>query len=224
MPNVPDTPMFTTKGEIHGSGHVSLKGNLSFNAAYAFADNFALMVNGSYIDNDREKKDFKHSLTEAGAGYFTTFGPQNNRILEVYAGFGTGNSELILSNLTYDGPVPYESQETTFDKYFLQVDYSSKNKRKLKLFGQSFPLNYGTALRMSYVKMNRFMLNDIPHTKEDNIFLEPVFYTRMRLNDNIQLQYTSGSNFGLINRKYLTAGSSVFTIGAVINLGGKRTD
>jgi hypothetical protein len=35
------------------------------------------------------------------------------------------------------------------------------------------------------------------------------------------LQYTTGSNFGLKNRDFLTAGSSVFTLGLIVNLGGK---
>jgi hypothetical protein len=42
----------------------------------------------------------------------------------------------------------------------------------------------------------------------------------MRLSDAIQLQYTTGSNFGLKNRKFLTAGNSVFSLGFVVNVGG----
>lgn len=221
MPNVPNTPMFTQSGELHASGHVSLRGNISFNTAYAFTDNFAVMINGSAISQNKEKKDFSQKMVEAGLGYFTTFGNENNRILEVYGGMGTGNSKRVLSELTYDGAVPYESQDITFDKFFLQVNYSSKRKRKLNLFGEKFPLNYGTALRMSYVTMDKMEMTGVTPIKEDNIFLEPIFYTRMRLNQNFQLQYSTGSNFGLKNRKYLTAGNSVFTIGAVYNLGGR---
>ena len=222
MPNTPDTPLFTQKDELHASGHVSIRGNMSVNTAYAFSDNFALMINGSFISQDKEKKDFKQKMLEAGVGYFTTFGSTNNRILEVYGGMGTGNSRRVLSDLTYDGAIPYESQDISFDKFFVQVNYSSTRKKSLKLFGDRFPLNYGTALRMSYVTMDKFIMTGVTPIKEDNIFLEPIFFTRMRLNDNFQLQYTTGSNFGLKDRKYLTAGNSVFTIGAVYNLGGKN--
>jgi hypothetical protein len=44
----------------------------------------------------------------------------------------------------------------------------------------------------------------------------------MVLSPAVQLQYTSGSNLGLRNRKFLTAGSSVFSVGLVVNLGGRK--
>ncbi len=223
MPNVPNTPMLSSKGEFSAGGHISLKGNLSFNSAYAFSENLGVILNGSLIDRSRDRKDFAQNLIEGGVGYFTKFGSSNNRILEIYAGYGAGNSELIKKEVKYEGNVPYNWQETTFDKCFVQVNYSSKNKKKLKLFGKQFPLNYGTALRMSYVNMHSFYINDHNQThKEDNILLEPVFFTRMQINPNLQIQYTSGSNIGLKNRDYLTAGSSVFTIGAVFNLNGNK--
>lgn len=222
IPNVPNTPMFTQKNELHASANISLKGNMSFNSAYAVTDNFALMANGSFINQNKEKKDFKQEMLEAGLGYFTTFGANNNRIFEVYTGYGRGNSYRVLSDLTYDGPIPRETYDITFDKYFLQVDFSSKKKRSLKLLKNNYRLSYGTALRMSYVTMDDYKMTGVIPIKEDNIFLEPIFFTRMRLNENFQVQYTSGSNFGLKNRKYLTAGNSVFTLGLIYNVGGKK--
>ena len=222
MPNVPNTPMFTQKNELHASASISLKGNMSLNTAYALTDNFALMANGSYIDQNKEKKDFRQGMLEGGIGYFTTFGPSNNRIFELYTGYGRGNSTRVLSDLTYDGPIPRESYDITFDKYFVQVDYSSKRKRSLKLLKNKYQLSYGTALRMSYVTMDDYAMTGVAPIKEDNIFLEPIFFTRMRLNENFQMQYTSGSNIGLKNRKYLTAGNSVFTLGLIYNVDGKK--
>ncbi|RYE36103.1 MAG: hypothetical protein EOP48_29850 [Sphingobacteriales bacterium] len=75
---------------------------------------------------------------------------------------------------------------------------------------------------MSYVTMDDYEMTGVVPIKEDNIFLEPIFFTRMRLNENLQMQYTSGSNIGLKNRKYLTAGNSVFTLGLIYNIGGKK--
>ena len=218
--------MLSARGELHGNAHLSLKGNLSFNTAYALSDNIGVLLNGSIIDRNRERKDFSQNLFEAGAGYFTTFGANKNRILEIYGGMGRGSSERVYKDLRYEGSFPVEIHEASFNKYFLQVNYSSKNKKNLKLFGKKYPLNYGTALRASYVNLNDFTIatpdGNLPFQKEDNIFLEPVFFTRMRISPNVQIQYTSGSNFGLKNRKYLTAGNSVFTLGAVINIGGKN--
>ena len=222
MPNTPNTPMLSTKGELNTGGHITLKGNASFNSAYAVSDHFGVIVNGAMMNSNRTKKDFRHNLLEAGAGYFTTFGKDGTRILEVYTGLGRGSSDRTYKEKTSEGSLSYDRQETTFNKYFLQVNYSSKNKKSFRLFRREFPLNYGTALRASYLKMDEFTRNDITQPTEDNIFLEPIFFTRMVLSPAVQLQYTTGSNFGLKNRKFLTAGNSVFSVGFVINVGGKN--
>lgn len=220
MPNVPSTPMLTKAGEFHGGAHVSLRGNLSANTAYAVSDHFALMGNASLLNNQRSKKDFKQTLAEGAVGYFDTFGPDKRRVFEVYAGYGAGNTNRAYKDLTYDGPVLTEVQEVSFNKFFMQVNYSAKRKNDLALFGKKYPLNYGTALRISHVGMEDFTKNGIAQPLEDNIFLEPIFFTRMYISKTAQLQYTSGTTFGLINRDYLTAGNSVFTIGIVFNVGG----
>ncbi|WP_207435674.1 hypothetical protein [Sabulibacter ruber] len=222
MPNVPNTPMLTAKGELSTGGHITLKGNASFNSAYAVTDHIGVLVGGAMMNSNKDKKDFRHNLLEAGGGYFTTFGPNKNRILEIYAGLGRGSSDRTYKDRTPEGLVTYDRQETTFNKYFMQVNYSSKKKRLLRLFGSEHTLNYGTALRLSYLTMNEFYRNDIAQPKEDNIFFEPIFYTRMSLTPAIQLQYTSGSNFGLKNREFMTAGNSVFSIGFIVNVGGLK--
>ena len=213
-PSVPNTPMLSTQGEIAAGAHLSLKGNFNFNSAYAITNHFAVLANGATMNNENDKKDIKHKMIEFGAGYFDTFGPDKNRILEIYAGFGSGKSERLFREFDKD-----DFQESKYDKKFIQVNYSSKKVDNLRLFGVDFGLNYGTALRMSFVKTNDFFRNGVLQPNEDNIFLEPVFFTRMILSDEVQLQYTSGSNFGLKNRKFLNAGNSVFSIGVVVNLG-----
>ncbi|GAA4315195.1 hypothetical protein [Nibribacter koreensis] len=222
MPNVPNTPMLTSQGELSTSAHITLKGNASFNSAYAVTDHVGVLVSGAMMNNDSRKKDFRHNLLEAGGGYFTTFGPNQNRILEIYAGLGRGSSDRTFKDSTPEGMMTYDRQEVTFNKVFLQVNYSSRKKRLLTLFGNEHTLNYGTALRMSRVNMSEFLRNDIKEATEDNIFFEPVFYTRLHLTPNIQLQYTSGSNFGLKNRDFMTAGNSVMSIGLIVNVGGKK--
>jgi hypothetical protein len=223
MPNVPNVPMFTEKGELSAAGHITPKGNITFNTAYAVTDKFGVMVNGSMLNQERKKRDFRHNLIEAGGGYFTTFGPNQQRVLEVYAGIGGGSSDRTEKE-EREGVMTYTRREAGFSKYFTQVNFSSKKKRSLRLLGNEFPLNYGTALRMSYVNMSKHLLNSVEQEKEDNIFLEPIFFTRMALSPTVQLQYTSGTNFGLRNRKALTAGYSVFSLGFVINVGGRSLD
>ncbi|WP_231424415.1 MULTISPECIES: hypothetical protein [Pedobacter] len=221
MPNVPNTPMLSKQGEFSGGGHISLKGNASINGAYAVSNHIGVLFSGSSMSNERRSKDFGHKLIEIGGGYFDTFGPDNNRIIEIYGGVGKGWSDITFRDYKNDVLVSSELQEVDYRKSFLQVNYSSKKKNNLKLFGKAFPLNYGTALRISHVKMDRFFLNGVVQPKEDNIFFEPIFFTRMGLSKTIQLQYTTSSNIGLKNRDYMSAGNSIFTIGVVVNVGGK---
>nr|WP_315420492.1 hypothetical protein [uncultured Pedobacter sp.] len=221
MPNVPNTPMLSKQGEFSGGAHLSLKGNASVNGAYAVSDHIGLLFSGSRMNSERKTKDFGHKLIEIGGGYFDTFGPDNNRIIEVYAGVGKGWSDITLRDFKNDILISSELQEVDYRKTFLQVNYSSKKKNNLRLFGTDFPINYGTALRISHIKMDRFFLNGVVQPKEDNIFFEPVFFTRMALSKTFQLQYTTSSNIGLKNRKYMSAGNSIFTIGVVVNIGGK---
>jgi hypothetical protein len=222
MPNVPNTPMLSTKGEFSGGAHASIGGNLSLNGAYAASNHFGIIGSLSYLNNDGSRKDLKQKLGEIGGGYFNTFGPDDNRIIEVYAGYGGGKTDRTYFHRDEnDRLTSSEHQETTYSKTFVQVNYSSRKSNNLKLFGRVFPINYGTAIRISNVEMKTFMINGIGQPREGNLFLEPIFFTRMRFSDTFQLQYTSSGNFGLNSRKFISAGSSIFTIGAVVNIGGK---
>ncbi len=213
--------MLSAKGEFHGSGHVSLKGDVSLNTAYAAADHVGVLFNASFINKNKNRKDFRQDLVEGGVGYFTTFG-DGSRIFEVYTGLGRGTTDRTYRTFHDDGSFTADLQEVRFKKFFLQVNYSSKEKKSLKLFKKSYPLNYGTIFRFSHVSMTNFDRNNLAQPLEDNYFLEPVFFTRLKLNDTVQIQYTSGSNFGLKNRDFLTAGNSVFTLGVVFNVGGMK--
>ena len=221
MPNVPNVPMFTQKGELSAAGHVTPKGNITFNTAYAVSDHFGVILSGSMLNSERRKRDFRHNLIEAGGGYFTTFGSNNERILEFYAGYGGGSSDRTEKDKHDDGTIHYKRMEADFSKYFVQANFTSKKKKSLRLLNREFPLNYGTTLRASYVNMHDFKINGEAAAEEDNIFLEPIFYTRLTLNPSVQLQYTSGTTFGLKNRDDLTAAYSVFSLGFVINVGGR---
>lgn len=221
MPGVPNTPMLTTKGEFAAGAHISLRGNVNVNSAYAFSDNLAAMVNFGSMNSERRKRDVKHNYFEFGGGYFKTFGPEDNRILEFYAGMGTASSKRVVRDFDDGVLVNTDIYDSDYTKMFVQANYSSKKTSKVRLLGVDFGLNYGTAWRLSFASTKDFKLNGVPQVNEDNIFIEPVFFTRMILSEQFQLQYTSGSNIGLRSRKFLNAGHSVFSIGAVINVGRK---
>ncbi|WP_240773304.1 hypothetical protein [Pontibacter sp. SGAir0037] len=213
--------MFTEEGELSAAGHITPKGNITFNTAYAVSDHFGVLLNGSMLNSERKKRDFRHNLIEAAGGYFTTFGPQQNRVLEIYGGYGKGSSDRTEKTRNELGEPAFERFESNFNKYFVQVNFSSKRKRTFKLWNWEYPLNYGTVLRGSYINMTKYLHNGIAEPTESNIFLEPIFFTRLTLNPSVQLQYTSGTTIGLKNGKTLTAAYSVFSIGFVINVGGR---
>lgn len=224
MPNVPATPMFKEKGEAYMAVHSNIKGNVSANAGVAFANNLALIANASYVDVGGERRNelFQQHLIEGGLGYFTKIGKEQRQVLEVFAGYGVGSSTEVDRRASTTGMEPVETRAMDFDKIFMQVNYSSTRKRKLDLFGKKRDLNYGTAIRLSRVSMTDFTINDLPSPREEAFFIEPLFFTRMELNNGFQVQYTNGFNFNLMDNTYLKAGNAVFTLGVTYNFGGKK--
>ncbi|NQD70837.1 hypothetical protein HP439_08920, partial [Sphingobacterium shayense] len=181
-------------------------------------------ANGSYIDrgSSRSNELFKQYLIEGGIGYFTTMGKLKLQVLEVYGGYGIGGSTQIERRAGVNGMEPIESREMNFDKFFVQVNYSSTRKRKLNLMGKRRELSYGTAIRGSRISMQDFTINDLPSQKEEAFFIEPLFYTRLALNSHLHLQYTNGFNFNVLDNNYLKAGNAVFTLGLTYKFGGKK--
>lgn len=220
MPNVPATPMFRGQGEGYLSGHANLKGNISGTAGVALTNHIALIGNASTVNNgSKSNMHFRQWLAEGAVGYFTQIGKSKRQVLEIYGGYGVGNSRETDQRASIHGYDVVESRKMDFDKVFLQVNYSSTTKRKMNLFGAKRELNYGTAIRASRIGMTDFSINRVESAKEENIFIEPIFFTRMELVKGLQLQYTTGFNFGIVNNSYLKAGNSIFTLGIVYNFG-----
>ena len=69
--------------------------------------------------------------------------------------------------------------------------------------------------------MTDFSINGEKKDKEENYFIEPIFFTRLQLIKGLQVQYTTGFNVGFIKNEYLKAGNSVFTLGISYNFGKK---
>lgn len=217
MPNVPATPMFSKKGEFYAAAHTNWKGNLSGNFGVALGNHVAVIGNGSYIDYEKGNTQFKQHLYEGGLGYFTTFGAKRDRILEFYGGYGVGSTREADTRATTVGMQPVEWRQLNFEKIFVQSNFSRRRER-IKLFGREREFNYGTVVRASFVRSQDLMVNDIPVENEENLFIEPMFFTRMQLNKSFQLQYTNGFNIGVVDNQYLKPGNAVFTLGIIYKL------
>ncbi|MGM1430299.1 hypothetical protein ACS126_13650 [Sphingobacterium lactis] len=222
LPNVPATPMFNNKGEGYIAAHVNPKGNASANLGVAFTDHLAIIGNGSYINYRSTNNDFKQYLYEGGLGYFTTVGKAKRSVLEFYAGYGVGATTDVDERASTTGTTPVETRDLDFNKIFIQANFSSTRKNKLNLFGKPRELNYGTAIRLSRIKMDRFELNGVPAPLEENLYIEPVFFTRLELNKGFQIQYTNGWNIGLMDNQFLKPGNAVFTLGLIYNFGRNK--
>lgn len=222
MPNVPATPMFRNKGEGHLAGHIGLKGNASANAGLAITDKIAIVANGSSINKGANSNDkYSQWLGEGSLGYFTTVGKRKLQVLEAYIGYGVGSSEDIDQRASVIGFTPIDIRRINFNRIFAQVNYSSTKKDKINLFGEKRELNYGTAIRLSRVGTTKLVVNDVVQGNESNLFIEPIFFTRLQLKKGLDIQYTTGFNVGLFKNEYLKSGNSVFTLGLTYNFGKK---
>lgn len=218
LPNVPATPMFEKQGEVYLGAHINPKGNASANLALAVGNHVAISGNGSYIDHKGGNQEFRQHLYEGALGYFTAFGTKDPKILEIYAGYGRGESRDADTRATTTGLEPVEIRQMDFDKIFLQANYS-RRREQIRIFGKQRELSYGTAIRGSFLRMTDFSIDGAGVRGEENFFIEPVFYTRMQLAKGMHLQYTNGFNIGIVDNEYLKAGNAVFTLGLVFKFG-----
>lgn len=113
-PNMANVPMFDRKGELQANLAGGFSGT-DVQLAYAFADNFGVMANGSFYDETSDTTDefHKHSLYEFGVGYFDNIGKSGR--YEVFGGFGTGRIKGYKES-RIDDPVG----ESNFFKIFIQ--------------------------------------------------------------------------------------------------------
>ncbi|SHJ14083.1 hypothetical protein SAMN02745146_2415 [Hymenobacter daecheongensis DSM 21074] len=225
FPPPPQAPLLTQKGEFSGGLHTNFSSNTALQGAYALGDHVGVLGSASFLHSNKKQSFFgkktnrefvDHDFGELGMGYFTRL--KDQRVIEFYGGYGLGHTKRTESSEN----VTTQTLEGNLEKYFFQVNYSKKESKTLHLFGRDFPMSYGAAMRASYVQLYNFTLNGQPHAPESNIFFEPITFTRIQALGPIQLQFISGSNFGLRHRKYLKAANSVFQFGIVVNLGGQE--
>jgi len=213
FPPPPHAPLFTHKGEFYGGISTNQHTNFALQGAYAVADHVAAA--GTFSSLHRRKSDSTEDIDfgEASLGYFTRL--PDKRVLEVYLGGGGGHTER--TEFDQEKFVT-KKLEGSLSKVFAQVNYARKKEGNLRLFKHDFPLTYGAALRMSYMQLNNFHINGMAAEGENNVFFEPITFTRTRIAGPVQLQLMSGQFFGFRNNKYLKAANSVFQVGVIINL------
>jgi hypothetical protein len=216
FPAPPPAPLFTEKGQIYGGLSTNQHGNFALQGAYAFADHLAAAGTFSSLHNSKSEKTENYDFGEASVGYFTHL--PDRRVLEVYGGIGAGRTHRIERP---DEATAITRLDGSLTKFFVQTNYAKKKKKPIHLFGRDLPLSYGAALRLSYVKLTDFHINDQLQEPAGNVFFEPISFTRLQLGGPFQLQLMSGQNIGFKRNKYLKAANSVFQVGVIINLGSK---
>ncbi|GAA4004118.1 hypothetical protein GCM10022408_14760 [Hymenobacter fastidiosus] len=225
FPPPPQAPLLTQKGEFSGGIHTNFSSNTALQGAYALSDHIGVLGSLSFLQADKKQSFFgskanreynEHNFGELGLGYFTRL--KDQRVIEFYGGYGLGRTKRAESS----AGLTTQTLEGNLEKYFFQVNYSKKESKTLHLFGRDFPMSYGAAMRASYVQLHDFTIDGQARESEDNIFFEPITFTRIQAVGPIQLQFISGSNFGLRHRKFLKAANSVFQLGIVVNLGGQE--
>jgi hypothetical protein len=218
FPPPPHAPMLTHKGEFYGMVSTNQHTNYALQGAYGLTNHLA--VAGTFSSLHRKKSDKTENIdfAEASLGYFTRL--PDKRVLEVYVGGGGGSTQRIERN---DVQLTTRTLDGSLSKIFAQVNYAKKKQNSLHLFNRDFPLTYGAAMRLSYMQLNNFTIDGLAAPGENNVFFEPITFTRTQIAGPVQLQLISGQIFGFRSNKYLKAANSVFQVGIVINLDKNTT-
>jgi hypothetical protein len=217
FPPPPQVPLLTQEGEWSGTLQTNFSQNTSVQGAYSPINHLGVMGSVSFLHTDKKKRAEDHDFGEVGLGYYTRI--RDTRVLELYGGVGLGKTKRV--ERTPDEGVT-RTLEGNLTKYFVQANYTSKDHKSFHVLGRDWPVNYGTALRVSYMQLDKFRIDGQAAAPEDNVFLEPITYTRIELVGPVQFQLISGSNFGLRHRKFLKAANSVFQFGLIVNVGGQQ--
>ena len=218
FPPPPHAPLLTHQGEFYGAMSTNQHTNYALQGAYGLTNHLA--VAGTFSSLHRKKSDRTEDIDfgEASLGYFTRL--PDKRVLEVYVGGGGGATQRIERD---NELLTTRKLNGSLSKVFGQVNYARKKRDNLHLFNHDFPLTYGAALRLSYMKLNNFQINGMAAPGESAVFFEPITFTRTQIAGPVQLQIMSGQIFGFRNNQYLKAANSVFQVGIIINLDGKTT-
>ncbi|WP_210516698.1 hypothetical protein [Hymenobacter terricola] len=218
FPPPPHAPLLTHQGEFYGAVSTNQHNNYALQGAYALTNHLGVAGTFSSLHTKNDAATKNIDFGEASLGYFTRL--SDKRVLEVYVGGGGGHTDRIERN---EAQIASRTLSGSLSKVFAQVNYARKKRDNIHLFNRDFPLTYGAALRLSYMQLNNFHLDGLPAPGENNVFFEPITFTRTQIAGPVQLQLISGQIFGFRSNKFLKAANSVFQIGIVINLDKNTT-
>lgn len=118
VPNRVNTPLFTEKGEIKIDAALGTNG-ADIQAAYSPVKHLGIIASGNFSiqSYDTATSFHKHSYGEIGMGYYNKL--NNNLVMEIYGGYGMGNSDTEWSSI-WLGKVNIIDVKDDFSKFFIQ--------------------------------------------------------------------------------------------------------
>lgn len=214
-----NTPLFTEKGDVA----ITAASN-NVQAAYAVSDHVGIMANGfleqNTVNNNETGNGGLGYMGEAGAGYFTMLGNNENLVFETYAGAGFGH--LYLNNNYRDAN--NDIQKRTLDANGLKLFIQPGIGYKLPYFEVSGALRYSN-VNYSGVRTSNWPAADLQRSNLDDVgntsfgFLEPALTIRGGFKSvKLQLQYINCIKLNSANINYDT---DIVNLGIIIQLPSK---
>jgi len=160
IPNAPNVPLISTKGEVQASVLTGTS-RLDLQSAYGLTDKIALMANGSFSNHIRavdSSSIHKHNMGELACGYYTKVGRSGR--LEVYGGFGYGETyNYDMGSYSY-----YGNLDGKYGKIFVQPNIGATSD----IFDGAM------SLRVCYVNYFDFNYFSSAYKAQKSLFVEPV--------------------------------------------------
>lgn len=176
--NTTDIPLISKKNDLRLDASVSLIASLNATVSYGLTDKIALQTYGSIGSSERQ-------YIQGAVGYYKKIG--NDKIIEVYGGFGYGNGKVY-----YDNAHP-SHLIGDYKSYFMQLNCG-------KINGRFAHMEYGFGVKAGFLNSNLTEENyyelvyprtdpNLQH-KDNILFVEPVGFIRLggeKLKFNIKL-------------------------------------
>ena len=170
-PNAVNTPLFSEKGQAAATTSVQMQEVLTaqVQTAYAFKDNWAVQVNGSFLIPNRNSVNERHVFGEAAIGWFRAIDQdQPSAIFECFAGYGRGYTH------SFGGWFSGSNwAEAFYHRLFIQPTVGHSGK----IFDAAFSMRMGQLIVDKYRFAPRG--NQDPWTSWGRAFVEPCFTARL---------------------------------------------
>lgn len=210
VPNLRNSPMFTSKGEFQGS--VQIGNGIEAQGAVALSDHIGLIANYSYINNmeEIESNDYhRHRLYEGGIGYFAN---SDEMIFEFYSGYGKGEGSSYES-FYFAGSQTIQATGM-YERYFFQPAFGFNKKA----------FHFSFASRFSVVNFLEFS-NSAGTFQDDRpsiVFFEPAAIGRFNMmNNHMFYTFQTGFSTAIGQEKYFDHRGFQVSMGLGFRLGGK---